>query len=394
MIQVSIDKKVREWQEAGLLDEATGRRLVDYEHKQRAASERHDHKPPVLVIVGSILLALSLFSFVAANWQAIPDLLKIGLFLIFMVGFYVFAERLRLKTPRYVTLLRVLGFVFFVATMAVIFTTYNLSGQLTFLFWILFTMAVLHRIIYEHIIFSIISAITAFMAVTNSFEGVGLTLIGFALIVTWVWFHFVEESLDRTFAWLTFYGILNIFGQYVDYEGRLWPLWSLVILHVLLLIYRKQAAWQSVYLFVAAILSIGYLVNVTESWLSQRPPSIIEATLLSIALVAIYLIHRRSDLMWVSLLAVIPFALFEDSGVLLAVLIEVIALAYLVRQDMTRQRTIFAFIYFLVVQMTIYFIYVWDRLDISLFFLIGALIVFALSLGLWWRNRTRRDVTT
>ncbi len=391
---MSIDKKVREWQEAGLLDEATGKRLVDYEHKQRAASEQHDHKPPVLVIVGSILLALSLFSFVAANWQAIPDLLKIGLFLIFMVGFYVFAERVRLKTPRYVTLLRVLGFVFFVATMAVIFTTYNLSGQLTFLFWILFTMAVLHRILYKHIIFSVISAITAFMAVTNSFESLGLTLIGFALIVTWVWFHFVEESLDRTFAWLTFYGILNIFGQYVDYEGRLWPLWSLVILHVLLLIYRKQAAWQAVYLFVAAILSIGYLVNVTESWLSQRPPSIIEATLLSIALVSVYLIHRRSDLMWVSLLAVIPFALFEDSGVLLAVLIEVIALAYLVRQDMTRQRTIFAFIYFLVVQMTIYFIYVWDRLDISLFFLIGALIVFALSLGLWWRNRTRRDVTT
>ncbi|MDE0564037.1 hypothetical protein [Exiguobacterium sp. B2(2022)] len=255
-------------------------------------------------------------------------------------------------------------------------------------------MAVLHRILYKHIIFSVISAITAFMAVTNSFESLGLTLIGFALFVTWVWFHFVEESLDRTFAWLTFYGILNIFGQYVDYEGRLWPLWSLVILHVLLLIYRKQAAWQAVYLFVAAILSIGYLVNVTESWLSQRPPSIIEATLLSIALVAVYLIHRRSDLMWVSLLAVIPFALFEDSGVLLAVLIEVIALAYLVRQDMTRQRTIFAFIYFLVVQMTIYFIYVWDRLDISLFFLIGALIVFALSLGLWWRNRTRRDVTT
>lgn len=394
MIQVSIDKKVREWQEAGLLDEATGRRLVDYEHKQRAASERDDHKPPVLVIVGSILLALSLFSFVAANWQAIPALLKIGLFLIFMVGFYVFAEMVRLKTPRYVTLLRVLGFVFFVATMAVIFTIYNLSGQLTFLFWILFMMAVLHRIVYEHIIFSIIAAITAFMAVTNSFEGVGLTLIGFALIVTWVWFHFVEESLDRTFAWLTFYGILNIFGQYVGYGGRLWPIWSLVILHVLLLLYRKQAAWQFVYLFVAAILSIGYLVNVTESWLSQRPPSIIEATLLSIALVAIYLIHRRSDLMWVSLLAVIPFALFEDSGVLLAVLIEVVALAYLVRQDMTRQRTIFAFIYFLVVQMTIYFIYVWDRLDISLFFLIGALIVFALSLGLWWRNRTRRDVTT
>lgn len=394
MIQVSIDKKVREWQEAGLLDEATGLRLVDYEHKRRAASEQHDHKPPVLVIVGSILLALSLFSFVAANWQAIPDLLKIGLFLLFMVGFYVFAERVRLKTPRYVTLLRVLGFVFFIATMAVIFTTYNLSGQLTLLFWIIFAMAVLHRILYEHVIFSMITAIAAFLAITNSFESIGLILIGIALIVTWVWFHFVDESLDRTFAWLTFYGLLNIFGQYIDYEGRLWPLWSLVILHVLLLFYRQQAAWQATYLFTAAVLSIGYLINVTESWLSQRPPSVIEATLLSVALVAVYLIHRRNDLLWVSFLAVIPFALFEDSGVLLAIIIEVIALTYLIRQDVTRQPTIFAFIYFLIVQMTIYFIYVWDRLDISLFFLIGALIVFALSLALWWRNRTRGDVTT
>ncbi len=394
MIEVSIDKKVREWQEAGLLDEATGMKLVDYEHKKRATSDRQDHKPPVLVIVGSILLALSLFSFVAANWQVIPDLLKIGLFLACMIGFYVFAERVRLKTPRYVTLLRVLGFVFFIATMAVIFTTYNLSGQLTILFWIFFTMAVLHRIIYEHMIFSIISAITAFMAITNSFEGIGLTLIILGLAVTWVWFHFVDESLDRIFAWFTFYGLLNIIGQYVDYEGRLWPLWSLVILHALLLFYRKRDTWQATYLFVAAVLSIGYLVNVTERWLSQRPPSIVEATVLSIALVAVYLIHRRSDLLWVSLLAVIPFALFEDTGVLLAVLIEVVSLAYLVRQDVTRQRTIYAFIYFLIVQMTIYFIYVWDRLDISLFFLIGALIVFALSLGLWWRNRTRGDVTT
>lgn len=243
-------------------------------------------------------------------------------------------------------------------------------------------------------IFSIISAITAFMAITNSFEGIGLTLIILGLAVTWVWFHFVDESLDRIFAWFTFYGLLNIIGQYVDYEGRLWPLWSLVILHALLLFYRKRDTWQATYLFVAAVLSIGYLVNVTERWLSQRPPSIVEATVLSIALVAVYLIHRRSDLLWVSLLAVIPFALFEDTGVLLAVLIEVVSLAYLVRQDVTRQRTIYAFIYFLIVQMTIYFIYVWDRLDISLFFLIGALIVFALSLGLWWRNRTRGDVTT
>ena len=389
---MSIDKKVREWNEAGLIDEATGAKLVDYEHKKKAASEKNDHKPPVLVIVGSILLALSLFSFVAANWQAIPDLLKVGIFLLFMFGMYVSAERLRSKAPRYVTLFRVLGFSFFIATMAVIFTTYNLSGQLTLLFWVVFAMAVLHKLLYEHPIFTFIAAVSAFMANTNSFEGIGLTLILFGFVVTWVWFHFVPNSLDRIFAWLSFYGLLIMVGQYVDYEGRLWPLWALLTLHALLLFYREKATWQAMYIFVAAILSIGYLINVTESWLSQRPPSIIEATILSVALVASFLIHRRTDLLWVSFLAVIPFSLYEDTGILLAVLIEGIALAYLIRQDVTRKPTIFAFIYFLIVQMTIYFIYVWDRLDISLFFLIGALIVFALSLALWWRGRTRGDV--
>ncbi len=111
--------------------------------------------------------------------------------------------------------------------------------------------------------------------------------------------------------------------------------------------------------------------------------------MLTVVLVAVYLLHRRPDLMWVSLLAVIPFSLFEDSGILLAILLEVVALAYLVYQDHLLKPIVLAFIYFLLVQMTIYFIYVWDKLDISLFFLIGALIVFALSLALWWRSRSR-----
>ncbi|TCI45371.1 MULTISPECIES: DUF2157 domain-containing protein [Exiguobacterium] len=394
MIQVSIDKKVREWKEAGLLDETTGQRLIDFEYKKLAVSDKREHKPPILVIIGSILLALSLFSFVAANWQAIPDLVKVSIFLVFMLGMYVAAERLQVKAPRYVTLFRVLGVVFFVATMIVIFTTYNLSSQLPLLFWLFFAVAVLHKLIYKHPIFTFIAALAAFLAVTNSFQGIGITLILFGLLVTWVWFHYGDNELDRIFAWFSFYGLLLTIGQYIDYEGRFWPLWALAALHILFLVYRERAQWQYLYLFVAAILSIGYLVNATEGWLSQRQPSVIEATLLSVVLVAVYLTHRRPDLLWVSLLAVIPFSLFEDSGILLAILLEVVALAYLIMQDHERKPIVLAFIYFLLVQMTIYFIYVWDRLDISLFFLIGALIVFALSLALWWRSRTRGDART
>lgn len=386
---MSIDKKVREWNEAGLLDEATGQKLVDYEHKKLAGSDKREHKPPILVIIGSILLALSLFSFVAANWQVIPDLVKVSIFLVFMLGMYAAAERFQVKAPQYVTLFRVLGIVFFIATMIVIFTTYNLSSQLPLLFWLFFAVAVLHKLIYKHPIFTFIAALAIFLAVTNSFQGIGITLILLGLLFTWIWFHYGDNELDRIFAWFGFYGLLISIGEYTGYEGRFWPLWALVVLHVLFLLYRERAQWNYLYLFVAAVLSLGYLINATEGWLSQRQPSIIEATILSVALVAVYLTHRQPELMWVSLLAVIPFSLFEDSGILLAVLLEAVALAFLVYQDQNQKPIVLAFIYFLLVQMTIYFIYVWDRLDISLFFLIGALIVFALSLALWWRSRSR-----
>lgn len=391
---MSIDKKVREWEEAGLLDAVTGQRLVEYEHKKLAVGDKREHKPPILVIIGSILLALSLFSFVAANWQAIPDLVKVSIFLVFMIGMYVAAERLQVKASRYVTLFRLLGVAFFVATMIVIFSTYNLSSQIPLLFWLFLAVAVLHKLIYKHPIYTFLAALAAFLAVTSSFQGIGLTLIVFGLVVTWLWFHYGDNELDHIFAWFSFYGLLIVFGQYVGYEGRFWPLWALAALHVLFFVYRERAQWNYLYLFVAAVLSIGYLINAIEGWLSQRTPSVFEATMLSVVLVAVYLLHRRRDLIWVSVLAVIPFSLFEDSGILLAVLLEVVALAYLVYQDYNRKPIALAFIYFLLVQMTIYFIYVWDRLDISLFFLIGALIVFALSLALWWRSRSRGDAQT
>lgn len=394
MISVSIDSKVQEWKAAGLLDEATGARLIDYERKQGAAREATHHKPPILLIIGSILLALSVFSFVAANWQAIPTLMKIVFFLSAMLVSYVLAERTSRRTTRYVTLLRTLGFVFFIATLAVVFTSYQLANQVPLLFWLVFGMALLHRVIDRHPIFLVLTSIAAFLALTNSFNGIGLTLLAIGFLLSLVWFHFYVNAADRVVAWLLLYGLVILVGDWFDYEGRFWPLWALVFLHGLLLYYRKDETWQRMYLFLGGILSIGYLINATESWLTQRQPSVIEATLLAAALVACYLIHRRQDLMWVSLLAIIPFAIFEDTGILLAIFVEIVALAYLVVQDREGRSTAFAFLYFLIVQLTIYFIYVWDKLDISLFFFIGALIVFTLSFGLWWRKRSKGDVVT
>lgn len=52
------------------------------------------------------------------------------------------------------------------------------------------------------------------------------------------------------------------------------------------------------------------------------------------------------------------------------------------------------FLYFVVVQFVIYVIYAWERLDMSLFFLIGALLLFALSGAAWWMNRRKEGAVS
>lgn len=56
-------RKVREWQDAGLLDEATVERIMNYE-KQHSTKQRL----PLLLIVGGTFVVLAVFSFFATSW--------------------------------------------------------------------------------------------------------------------------------------------------------------------------------------------------------------------------------------------------------------------------------------------------------------------------------------
>ena len=73
----------------------------------------------------------------------------------------------------------------------------------------------------------------------------------------------------------------------------------------------------------------------------------------------------------------------------MAILVEVMAFVYLIERERTGHRLLIPFVYFIAVQLTVYFIYAWNRLDMSLFFLGGALLVFLIAGVLWWMQRRR-----
>ncbi|MCZ8519005.1 MULTISPECIES: DUF2157 domain-containing protein [Paenibacillus] len=83
-----VEKEAPQWVEQGIVTrEQASRILALYQDKRHAAG--------LLPILGSILVGLGILSFIAANWQELPELLRLFILMVFMGGFYTSAEVLR-----------------------------------------------------------------------------------------------------------------------------------------------------------------------------------------------------------------------------------------------------------------------------------------------------------
>ena len=103
---------------------------------------------------------------------------------------------------------------------------------------------------------------------------------------------------------------------------------------------------------------------------------------------------RFRSISWIAVLGIVGLLFFDDTAIGLAVLTEIVALAYLVIMHRQEKPLTFGFVYFIAVQFVLYFIYAWERLDMSLFFLLGALLLFVLSGIAWFVNRKKAGVAS
>ncbi|UUZ89377.1 DUF2157 domain-containing protein [Paenibacillus sp. P25] len=81
-----VEKEGPGWVERGIVTrDQVDRILALYEDKKHAAR--------LLPVLGSILVGLGILSFIAANWQDIPRLVRLALIVVLMAGFYGSGER-------------------------------------------------------------------------------------------------------------------------------------------------------------------------------------------------------------------------------------------------------------------------------------------------------------
>ncbi|WP_426354511.1 DUF2157 domain-containing protein [Exiguobacterium sp. R-39] len=381
--------KLMEWQQAGLIDAETIQRIKEYEaHRQKKK------RVPLLLIVGLTFVGLALLSFLAANWQVIPVLIKIGLVLIIMVSCYVLADVSERRTIWNPVAFRILGLIAFAGALIVTVQSFHMSMQGSFIGWAVFLAALAHFFTWRHPVY----AILAFISGLNIFTGVGgfgsehatfldWTSIVFVVIVSLAWFYFSQSFPSLILSWLFLYvSGLELFAL-VSYDGVLWPIWTLFALVPMLLVVKQEEDRHflyNLYLIVAAINSLIYLTVRAETTDSVIPLG--EAIALAVFGLAVgYLIYQRfRPLLWILPLGLFGFLWFDEQAILIAALVEIIAFVYLIVQERQGRRLTIPFVYFIAVQLTIYFIYAWDRLDMSLFFLVGALLVFLIAGVLWW----------
>jgi uncharacterized membrane protein len=103
---------------------------------------------------------------------------------------------------------------------------------------------------------------------------------------------------------------------------------------------------------------------------------------------------RCRELMWLPVLGFVGFMLYDETAIALAIVAELTALGYLIIAQRQDKPLAMGFVYFIVVQFVIYVIYAWERLDMSLFFLIGAILLFVLSGIAWWLNRKKEGAVS
>lgn len=386
------EKKIKQWQQAALIDQDTVDRLLAFEKRQPAPK-----KLPLLLMIGLIFFSLAVFSFIAANWQSIPDLAKVGLMLSLMWLFYTVAYFSEKKAFGYPLLFRVIGLAMFGATLLTVAQTFHFPLANSFLPWAMFLATLAHYFYWRHVIYSVVGFFFGAAVLISFVPEISWLEWSVFIVIAAAWFCFSKTFAPLAFSWILLFASGFMLWVLVDYDSSLWPIWTLFALVLLFAIVpeNKQRMVRPLYLITAGMLIVVYLAIRGQTFISLIDKShFTEAVALAFAGIGVLLLSffKFRSLMWVALPGTIGLLLFDETAIALAVVAELGGLAYLVMAQRQNQPLGLGFVYFIVVQFVIYIIYAWERLDMSLFFLLGALLLFLLSAVAWWINRRKEGV--
>ncbi|PUB11686.1 DUF2157 domain-containing protein [Paenisporosarcina sp. OV554] len=389
---MDLERKLERWEKEGFIDQVAVKKILTFENQQPKPT-----KLPLLLIIGLIFFSLAVFSFIAANWQVMPALLKIGLVQLLMWMFYGFGYLAERKNFGRAIIFRLIGLAMFGASIIVTVQAFHFSVSNSILPWAIFIVTLAHYFYWRQFPYALIAFIAGAFVLMMSIPTMSWFEWGCFLAVTLAWFYFSHIDSSMVFSWSLLFASGLMLWILVDYETILWPIWTLFTLVFLLLsVPEKERLLGSLSLVVGAFQLVVYLTVRGAMDLSIPEINLVESISLLVVSVGVLVLTylRFQSITWISVLGAVGLLLFDDTAIALAIVAEIVALAYLVIAHRQDRPLTFGFVYFIAVQFVLYFIYAWERLDMSLFFLVGAILLFVLSGIAWYVNRKKAGVAT
>ncbi|MCZ8514666.1 DUF2157 domain-containing protein [Paenibacillus filicis] len=384
------------WVEKGIITREQADRILDlYEDRKHAVG--------LLPILGSILVGLGILSFVAANWQSIPQLLRLALMIIVMAGFYVSGETaVRRGHGKLGIALIGLGVVSFGGSIVLI-------GQM-------FHLVAFHA--GSFVLWAVAGAAAAFLYRSRYLYLISLILFNAAQIYS--------VSQFQMFSYTAFLLMVLALGYYGWKWRNTLLVWSFSLsftLHALLWVIARDIKFIWMFIPAMALYALGdWLKDRTGAYALQIPP-LAAAFLFGIYLVifpsewsARFLSDLRAEpLYYMGALAILfgvslagklrtgrapgafewillfPF-LYLPGGIELAYLLSLFLFSLYVLwrgyAEEWRFKINFGTVLFITSTLVAYGKLTWDFMDKSLFFIIGGLLLLSLS---WFLNRRKKQ---
>lgn len=384
-----LEKEGKAWVEEGIISKE--------QYEQLVARYPNRNSKGLLTIFGGLFIGLGFLTFVASNWSLMPNILKMGILLVSLLGFYFFGDRAYQKGSRSLgTSLYAIGVLLFGAAMILTGQMYHYMAYsaTTFFLWGVAAMLVYgvrreQPLLYLTLAILTVGQLYSWMTYGESHLWIFLLFViggGFELV-----------RLRRDFLALLFgfgyilQSLVFVFAGGHDYVWLLF-LWLLLYVATTLSFFRFPSL--QITSIGAAFLLKAIEVFLLDSWVMERL-NVNVIFLIAHIIVAGLLVSLVKDraIGILNLLLFLPVVYVGgDGGVIALILLYVVSIGYLVIG--TKREAVglvnFGTGAFLVSTLIAYVQLAWDFLNKSVFFFIGGVLLFGLSYVL---NRERRRLS-
>ncbi|TVY11971.1 DUF2157 domain-containing protein [Paenibacillus cremeus] len=394
-----VEKEAPIWVERGIVTREQADRIMDlYEDKKHALG--------LLPILGSILVGLGILSFIAANWQDLPELLRLSMIVVFMAGFYGAGDTLLRRGYEKLGLAIVsLGVVSFGAGIILIGQMFHLVAYnaVSFILWATAAMLTgyLYRSRYLYLISLLLFDVAQIYSVSefNSFSYTDFALMALGLG------YYGWQRRSSLLIWcfslsVTLHAMLWVNAEEAKFVWMFIPAMALYVLGDWLKERAGGYALQAAPLASAFVFGI-FMVLFTDEWnrgmLSDhlRPEPLYYVTALLVLFVVSLVGKLRSRrassaFEWILL---VPYIYLPASGIdvmyLLALFFFSLYVLWRGYAEEWRFKINFGTVLFICSTLVAYGKLTWKFMDKSLFFIIGGVLLLGLS---WFLNRRKKQV--